>query len=62
MMQFVTPVGVMLGCCTAQRAVQWSLLTNDAISRVDPIHINKLIVGERGESGLNGTVTDSSVS
>ena len=22
------PVGVMLGCCTAQRAVQWSLLTN----------------------------------
>ena len=25
------PVGVMLGCCTAQRAVQWSLLTYDTI-------------------------------
>ena len=23
----VVPVGFMLGCCTAQRAVQWSLLT-----------------------------------
>ena len=26
-------VGVMLGCCTAQRAVQWSLLTHACLSQ-----------------------------
>jgi len=25
--QSISGIGVMLGCCTAQRAVQWSLLT-----------------------------------
>ena len=28
------PVGVMLGCCTAQRAVQWSLLTNAQVAAI----------------------------
>ena len=28
------PVGVMLGCCTAQRAVQWSLLTVQQVVHV----------------------------
>ena len=33
------PVGVMLGCCTAQRAVQWSLLTlHSPLGRAAPKH------------------------
>ena len=32
------PVGVMLGCCTAQRAVQWSLLTNVRWVAAAPTH------------------------
>ena len=37
------PVGVMLGCCTAQRAVQWSLLAN-ATGHLDETEVKHRLV------------------
>ena len=44
------PVGVMLGCCTAQRAVQWSLLTNSLHSLKLPL---LKTTGPKGATGVH---------
>ena len=61
------PVGVMLGCCTAQRAVQWSLLTRryvatsvcrasvrDAAEKAAPVRSSTSGTSAKPMAGLSG--------